>query len=341
VTDFFASDEECSATVPARDCPIFAEHQRFLGRGVGEVGKEFESGGVLLSSCGTGLARDLVSNSGTVLLTSAGVLGDSGFANPRMIFHLEGERRERYVEDTGAYRSARLSRVVFRRTNGPAITNSPWLVTLNYAVDNRDFIPPTFPFGRNADGLLGLLLRACRPDGYFLHLPFGVRHIPPAARTFSESDLHGFIPRVCDFLIHSTQSAGLSPLARSPADRVSALASHYRALGRLSPKDFEEVVRSTWMSFADRYVSNLQMRLDEHGYAPEPWAADVEQHVQSMQAFLRQPTPLVPREFAAPAQPAIDPEDQLGSFRRSIELFGDTLDAWPTLREMARRRPLI
>ena len=117
---------------------------------------------------------------------------------------MDGAERERYVEDPEAYAIHRLSRFAFRRAERLTVSSSPWLMTLRHAVDNRACIPPTFPFGRNSDGLLGVLIRACRPvPGYGMHLPFGVRHIPPSPRVFSESDLHDFSPRICDFMIHA------------------------------------------------------------------------------------------------------------------------------------------
>ncbi|MGA2641483.1 MAG: hypothetical protein ABSG21_11360 [Spirochaetia bacterium] len=341
VMDFFASDEQCLAAVPAKDCSIMAEHERFLGKGVGDIVRGSGGSDIVLSSCTSHLAHDLVSSDGGVVLTSAGALGDSGFGNPRMIFHLDGKQRERYVQDTDAYEALRLSRVVFRRAECPVITNSPWLMALNYGVDNRDFVPPTFPFGRNSDGLLGVLLRACRPSDFFLHLPFGIRHIPPEPRSFSESDLHAFVPRICDFMIHAAEAARMNPLVRASADRVSTLASYYRALGSLSLRAFDDATRSIWMSFAEGYISNMEMQLNEHGHAPEPWAADVEQHLDFIQGFLRAPGPLLPHEIAAAQNSAATSDEQLELFRKSVRLFGEALDAWPTLREIAQRRPLI
>ena len=170
---------ECSA-VAVRECSLLAEHGRYLGRSVGDIVRERGGAEVRLSSCSPAFSRDLAGGKGAVVVTSAGALGDSGFGNPRMVFHLDGERRERYVQDAETYAATRLSRQVFRRAERTTISGSPWLVTLNYAMDNRDFVPPSFPFGRNSDGLLGILLRFCRPDDCTVHLPFGVRHLPPS-----------------------------------------------------------------------------------------------------------------------------------------------------------------
>jgi len=341
VTDLFASDEQCSAAIPARDCRILGEHERFLGKGVADIAREVEDSGVLLSSCTSSFAHEIVSGDGAVVMTSAGAVGDSGFGNPRIIFHLDGSRRERYVQDTGAYEVLRLSRIVFRRAECPVITDSPWLVTLNHAVDNRGFVPPTFPFGRNSDGFLGVLLRACRPAAFIMHLPLGIRHIPAEPRTFSESDLHVFVPRICDFMIQAAQGARRGPLVRSTADRVTMLAAHFRAFGSLSSHDFDDATRSVWMSFADRYISNMEMRLNNYGHSPEPWATDVERHIESIIAFLRARGPIIPPEFTAAQLAATTVDEQRELFRRSVGLFGEALDAWPTLREIARQPSIM
>jgi hypothetical protein len=142
-------------------------------------------------------------------------------------------------------------------------------------------------------------------------------------------------------MIHAAEAARMNPLVRASADRVSTLASYYRALGSLSLRAFDDATRSIWMSFAEGYISNMEMQLNEHGHAPEPWAADVEQHLDFIQGFLRAPGPLLPHEIAAAQNSAATSDEQLELFRKSVRLFGEALDAWPTLREIAQRRPLI
>jgi hypothetical protein len=339
VTDFFAGEEQCSAVV-VHERNLLSEHGQYLGRGVGDIVREREGADVRLSSCSPAFSRDLAGGKGSVVVSSAGALGDSGFRNPRMLFHLDGERRERYVEDAEAYAAIRLSRLVFRRAERPVITNSPWLLTLNYAMDNRELVPPTFPFGRNSDGLMGILLRFCRPDDCIVHLPFGVRHLPPEPRAFAEADMHAFVPRMCDFMIHAVEAALADPFVRAPAGRCAALAAHFRAFGRMSARDFEDATRSVWMRFADRYISNMEARLEAYAHSPEPWVTDVELHIESILEFLRIEAPLIPREFAA-AMPGVHIDAQMKLLRESVGLFGDALDAWPTLRELAMKEPLF
>ena len=340
ITDFFANDAECTQSVSHAQCDMRAEHGKFLGKSVGDLVRDFEKKKVMLSSCSGPLSHELVSRGGSIVMTAAGALGDSGFGNPRLVFHLDGEQRERYVGDEGTYEALRLSRSVFRRARRPVLSNSPWFIAMNHTVDNRELIPPMFPFGRNSDGLLGILLRACRPDAYIMYLPFGIRHIPPAPRMFSESDMRTYSPRVCDFMGHIAQMARLNPLMRSTADRVTALAAVYRSLGSLPIRDFEEATRSAWMSFADRYVLNLEDRLEQYAYKPEKWAADIEAYVGNLLEFLRSPAPLIPREHRSIGA-AGDAESQLEAFRQSVRLFGEALDAWPTLREIVAQHPLI
>jgi hypothetical protein len=333
-SDFFTTGEECDAAVPAADRDLFSEHGKFLGKGISALIHDHAGSPVMLSKCTAGLSRDLVSAGGSVLVTSAGLFGDSALGNPRMLFHLDGEARARYVENEARYRDIRLTRIVFRRAERPVLTNSPWLTAVNHAVDNRGLIPPTFPFGRNEDGLLGVLLRACRPNGYVLHVPQAVRHAPPEPRAFSEVDLHSFTPRICDFMIYAAHTARLNPLVRSPSDRMQTLASFYRAFGALSLPDFADAVRAVWMSFADGYISNMESRLEQYGHSPKAWALDVEKHLESLVAFLRTPGPLLPREIAA-SPAATNDDESLRLFQSSVELFGKALSAWPALRDIA------
>jgi hypothetical protein len=339
--DLSETDELCAAGVPVRERGVRAEHGKFLGRGIADILREFGGSEIILPSCTSSFALELTAGEAAVAVTSAGVVGDSGFGNPRICFQLDGAERERYVEDPEAYAMHRLSRFAFRRAERPTVTSSPWLMALNYAVDNRGSIPPTFPFGRNSDGLLGVLVRACRPSGYIMHLPFGIRHIPPSPRSFSESDLHDFVPRICDFMIYAVDSARLNPIVRVPADRSAALASHYRALGGLSARAFDDASRAVWMTFAERYVSSMEMRLNQYGHSPDAWADDVERHIDRILDFIRDPLPRVPSEIAAALGPSASASDQLELFRKSVRLFGEALDAWPTLREIVTQHPLI
>jgi hypothetical protein len=339
VTDYLATAEHNTAP-PVLEIAILCEHGRYLGRGVGDILRELRGEEVVLSACSSTFSRALAASEGEVVVTSAGALGDSGLGNPRLIFHLDGERRRRYVEDVDTYAAVRLSRNVFRRAERPTLTNSPGLVTLNYAVDNREFVPPFFPFGRNSDGLLGVILRFCRPADTTMHLPFAVRHIPPETRAFSEADLHAFIPRVCDFMIHAAEAARTGPWVRSRHDRVSAMAAHYRSFSSLSPHDFDDAVRSTWMTFADQYIANMETRLDEFGHSPGPWTSDVEQYLENMLDFLGRREPLIPQEFTT-MNSSMTVDDQREHFRSSLGLFAEALEAWDTLREIAQEESLL
>jgi hypothetical protein len=339
VSDFFSGEDQ-HASLPAAGSGILALHGTYLGRGVGGMVRDLSSDAVVLSSCGSAFSRELAAEEAFVAVTSAGALGDSGLGNPRLIFHQEGERRARYVEDVAAYKAVRLSRSVFRRAERPTLTSSGGFVTMDCAIDNRGFIPPFFPFGRNSDGLLGVTLRFCRPSGLIMHLPQAIRHAPPGVRTFSEEDLHAFVPRMCDFLIHASGAARTGPFVTSTRERVAALASHLRSFSRLARSDFDDAVRLTWMSFGDRYISTMQGRLDEYGYSPEPWAADVQRHLESMLEFLGKSGPLLPREFPA-AMPSSTIEEQRELFRSSIGLYAEALDAWETIREIALEESLF
>jgi hypothetical protein len=333
VSDLFEDDAGCLSAAPDRPVNMVDVHGAWVGRPIGDLIRERGSA-VALDSCTASLSRDLCAVEGYVAITAAGALGDSGMANPRLLFHLDGPRRERYVEDESAYERLRRSRIVFRRAERAVVTNSPWLITMNHGVDNREPIPPTFPFGRNSDGLLGALLRTCHPAAHILHLPVAVRHLPPTPRPFTGSDISSFVPRICDFMMESIHAARPGAMVRSPADRIGILGRGLRALGDLPSGEFRDAVRTTWMSFADRYVSHLDARLQAYGRSPAPWGNDAEQYIENLLAFVRSDATAVPVEVAAYAGAAEEPGALLNRFRGFINLFGHALESWPILREV-------
>ena len=95
------------------------------------------------------------------------------------------------------------------------------------------------------------------------------------------------------------------------------------------------------MTFAERYISSMEIRLNRYGRSPDSWADDVDQHVDRILDFVRDPLPRIPDEIAAAVQPSAPPGERLDLFRKSVGLFGEALDAWPTLRALVMEHPLI
>ncbi len=334
LTDFYADDEACARIVGLPSIDLAAEHGRYLGRGVGEIVAGARSG-VELTSLRSSFAQDLLVDQGEVILTETGVLGDSGLATPRVVFHLDGEQRARWIDEPEGYSLARLARHVHRRVERPTISSSRRLVGIGYALDNRGLVPPTFPFGRKCETFLGTMIRLCRPSSYFLQLPIALRR-QPAPRSFTEGDLHGYTAHVCDFMVEAAEACPVSRYSRSPEARLAGLAAHFRGIAELSLPHFAEAVRSIWMSSANRYVQSLLAQLDRRRYSPPEWAEDVVSHIESLLSFLEGPTPLVPIEFSPASEGSRATGESVEQFRSAVGLYGEALEAWPVLRECAR-----
>jgi hypothetical protein len=83
---------------------------------------------------------------GRVVVTCAGLVGDSGMGGPLAFLWLQGEARDRMLED---YESYRATRAVYRGADVATVSNAQFLMSPHAAFDVRATIPPFSPVLRN------------------------------------------------------------------------------------------------------------------------------------------------------------------------------------------------
>jgi hypothetical protein len=186
---FFARVEDALDAADWRDADLLAWHRRFLGRspaacafGAAARGMPLplDADGVTLNlnEADAALITAFSRGRGRVVVTSAGVAGDSGMGAPLSFLWLQGAARERLLEN---YESHRTTRAVHHGADVATVSNTQFLMTLHAAFDVRATIPPFSPVLRNEDGAFGNMLRTCAPESYIAFLPWSVEHAPPDA----------------------------------------------------------------------------------------------------------------------------------------------------------------
>jgi hypothetical protein len=274
-----------------------------------------------------GLHESLLAG-GSVAVTAAGVLGDSGMGSSLYLLGLDGPSRQRLLRSEGDYRLALRCHQVLRAVTRTTLSDGTLCMALNLGLDNRRLLPPFLSVQRNQDGVFGALVRACLPGSSFGFLPWAVLHRSPARRDFSEGDLVDDARRVrCGQVVRALVAAAACP-GPSPADNLRALGRTLAEWGALPRPAFEERVRLHVGEQRARLAARLEGLLKRHDGQPGFWAEDVRRVLEA-----------VPDErFAVP----LDLEEALGyeaareRMPRLLRRLGELLRAWPDLVEAAR-----
>jgi hypothetical protein len=336
---FFARVEDALDAADWRDADLLAWHRRFLGRspaacafGAAARGMPLpldEDGVTLnLNEADAALITAFSRGRGRVVVTSAGVAGDSGMGAPLSFLWLQGAARERLLED---YESHRTTRAVHHGADVATVSNTQFLMTAHVAFDVRATIPPFSPVLRNEDGAFGNMLRTCVPESFIAFLPWSVEHAPLDARPADFDQVLRSVSRVhANSIIRDLADAyDPTPGMVDPAVRLSAFGRYLTALGTMPPAEFDALVRYQIMVAVGRRIEALTRAVNQNSGQPERWAEDC---AAVMTEGLRALTedPLVVADI-----PGATPDERHRRFQRLLYRFGRVIDAWPALLQAA------
>jgi hypothetical protein len=336
---FFARVEDALDAADWRDADLLAWHRRFLGRSpaacaFGAAARAMplpldEDGVTLnLNEADAALITAFSRGRGRVVVTSAGVAGDSGMGAPLSFLWLQGAARERLLED---YESHRTTRAVHHGADVATVSNKQFLMTPHAAFDVRATIPPFSPVLRNEDGAFGNMLRTCAPESYIAFLPWSVEHAPPDARTADFDHVLRSVSRVhANSIIRDLAEAHEpTPGMGDPAVRLSAFGRYLAALGAMPPADFDALVRYQIVAAVGRRIEALTRVLDQNSGQPERWAQDCAAVRTEGLRVLTGDT-LVVADI-----PGATTDERHRRFQRLLYRFGRLTDAWPALLQAA------
>jgi hypothetical protein len=346
---FFRGLDDALDAAEWREEDILAWHRRFLGRsptaaafGAGVPGATLQldtNGGALdLDEADVALIAAFSRGRGRIVVTSAGVIGDSGMAPQTYFLSLHGAARDRLLEN---YELHRATRGVHRGAAVPTISNTHFFMSPHAAFDLRDTIPPFPPVLRNADGAFGAILRTCAPESYIAFLPWSVEHRPPEPRPGDFDQILRSIGsvRANDIMRDLANAYEPTPGVVDPAVRLAAFGDYMAALGSMPAGEFGALVRYQIIAMVGRRIERLTRVVDVEGGQPEQWAKDC---ATIAAEGLRG---LTEDELIVADVPGATAEERNQRFQRALYRYGRLIEAWPTLLEAAAdmrvARPLV
>ena len=336
---FFASVDDALDAAKWEDEDLLTWHRRFLGRSpaacafdsaIPNVRRALEDDHVALDldEADSALVAAFSSGRGRIVVSSAGVAGDSGMAAPMYFLWLTGHQRERLLED---YESYRATRAVHRGAEVVTISNTPFFMSPHAAFDVRDTIPPFPPVLRNADGAFGSVLRACAPESYIAFLPWSVEHRPPETRS-SDFDqvLHSMgSVRANDIIRDIAHAYDPAPGVTDSSVRLRAFGQYLVALGAMPTAEFDAFVRYHITAAVGRRIEQLTRVVEHESGQPPSWADDCAvAAAEGMRA-------LTERELVVADVPGATADDRYRRFQRALHRYGRVIDAWPVLLDAA------
>lgn len=336
---FFGSLENALEAADWRDPDLLAWHRRFLGRSPAACAFRAEASGVPLPLDADGVALDLneadaalivafCRGRGRVVMTSAGVAGDSGTGLPLYFLALGGVARRRLLED---YESHRATRTVHRAADVATVSNTHFLMTPHVAFDVRATIPPFSPVLRNEDGAFGAVLRTCVPDSYTAFLPRSVEHTPLDARAvdFDRVLRSVGVVRANDIIHDLARAYEPAPGVVDPSMRMRAFGRYLTALGATPPADFGAMVRYQITAAVGRRIEILTRVVEQNSAEPELWAEDCASVIaEGLRALTEDPLMIAD-------VPGHTPDERHRRFQRLLHRYGRLIEAWPALLEAA------
>jgi hypothetical protein len=337
-TEFWPFVDGAQDTADASDVVDFlAVHEELLGKSPSQCLGDFPVGPEPdLAQAGLRFFRKLQSHRGRVLVTSAGVVGDSGLGSGVYLLALDGRSRERLVATEAHYRQTFASRQVLRAVTRATVCDAAFCMALNLGLDNRQLLPPFLPVQRNQDGVFAALLRAGVPDSLFGFLPWLLRHEPPARPPLQSSNntvwAAGEMP--CGQIIQAlVQGCAPSPISADSGQNLRTIGRTLGDWGRAPSQEFLEFVRLQLWGQMSRMVVRFRTLLRRSGGNPGFWAGDVDQVLSIWRQQFTSAGFGLPSDLLA-----LHGVDQtLLVFQDLVRKFGELVQVWPDLHAGAHR----
>ena len=269
----------------------------------------------------------LLTGRGRVRATMTGIAGDVGMTSTHSYMCADGPSRARLVD--GGYEALRLTRAMHRAVSLLTIGRPGFFMTPCAGFDNRETLPPMFPFDRFQDHLFSACLRRAEDDAYLGWLPELVRHEPgPRPRGERESL---FSPTEG---IHTALHA-LMAVNVSRANDLVGLGRSIEATTAVSPAEYRDFVEEKHAAAVTRRLEQIEQMLEHHDSAPAAWAADIGECGERWRALFDRPDPSMPLDLVAQGHA---PADAWQLCQRAVRDFGLLMQRWPQLCDEARQQ---
>jgi hypothetical protein len=325
---FFENRRSALETVPARaECAV-RPHEEFLGRTFGAILRRAE-GPIEVGGLDPHMIDSLASGKGQVMVTSIGVLGDSGlYSGVGFLTILNSAPSE------SDYALSSTSREVLRAVRKATLTHGTPLSGWTLGFDHRQSLVPFVPVFRNEDGVFGLLLSRCVEHAYIAHVPRAIFHDaePREGYTVDRIEVAKTV-RFSDMLMACVSAHRFAPGIGDRDARLRGVGQYLEQLGGAAPREYEIVTRTLLLTAASQRALRLEGLLTSRRNEPAYWAADVRAHLRALREAIARSDYHVPLDLRT--NRTLEDAVRLG--QRIVHLFGRFLQVWPELVASAAR----
>ncbi len=315
----------CMQRQPA-DFDFIGAHARVLGATAAQAVGPREVSKIDYREARSELILELLSNCATVSRSFLGVDGDSGLRSPLSVVLLGGCESKETAQRT--YTRARWSRLASRSVSAVTIGDTGFCMAINIGLDNRNELPPFFPFQRNEDGIFGMMLHATR-SGIAAFVPGTIDHRPVRPRSSTGDQQWDDLTRwrVPDYVLQMVSNVGGHQ--RRPAGSVTSagIAELFSAAGRMPLKQLGAYLSDLRRDGIASALERIDRALAERG-GPTQWRRDLVCAYSLLRASL-----LTARN-REPVFADLDPEsgEALPMVRELLLSFGEVVRYWPAIR---------
>jgi hypothetical protein len=324
---FFRSFDDAIAAVQPSDEDFLQLHERVLGRYASDLIAAYHANDLNLGDARPAFFRRVPL--AKIRMSLVGPVGDSCLFDDLHRLLLEGESFQRLINPVSEYHEKLATRQVIRCVNQLTITDTPRCIGMNFAVDNRELLPPCMPVQARCDGILGDIMMACFPHAFAANLPYAIPHRPPEDRSPDVSDVFDMAGRVRvnDVIAEVIYDSQRMPYTDEPEENLQLLGRYFRGLARWPKDEFEHRIRDICARAVWPQGAVMEGRLHRSS-APKCWKDDVRRFIEVKERSI------LTADFCAGADAA---EPDGAPLRRVMDLFGRLLIEWPRVCDAMHR----
>lgn len=265
-----------------------------------------------------------------VRVTFAGLAGDAARYCSHGLMFQPGAVRQRIWESDSVFALAVSSREVAIVAPSLTVTHDSACVSYCMGIDNTSLVPPFMPAGRNADGVWGATLAFMDPRALFAHLPWGIWHDSHRPSRYGESMPSARQSRVSDFLLFVITRVAPATFATGPADRLRRLGRLFRDVAALPAGDFRAFVAEAKLGTLSQILTHAGTTASDPACPPH-WRQALDEYQRAFRENVARPGYFLPIEFTSDSL-----EDGFARMQQFVAQFGDLLNWWPEMWEVAR-----
>ena len=269
-------------------------------------------------------------NSGTVLLTLSGLIGDCGWGTPSRFLFISGSSLERLTKSDDIYVNATCKREMAQLTETVLLTRSPDdVMTTAFGADSRLAFPPFIPVGRGEDLLLAQFLKKTRTGAWFGHLPHAIFHAPPERRQFRRGEI---VRSASGTDLNSLLGCMIGQLNLSTLDTFGSLRDLGRSLTELAmmpAKMFHNFIRRCRKTLTESKLKLLEDRLTPLNEHAPSYVSDVKKYMERLLDGDKSEAAGIPAELLYGREPALAIE----CTQEVVAMYGRLIWIWPDMIE--------